>query len=206
MSEREIYIVGTKVGGFKHNDGTDTNIIILIHILLFYCMNKMSSQDRRVMTISNQNNWPLVNYRDAQGRGFPCACRTHYLRQAKNNGSKQQMKPNREHKNTSRQKIQKPHTHKIHSSHELKIKSNSITFQVFYKIQRMHGCTTTVRAECTHMERGSRLLTSDRLLVLCFSLWLSSGSDLYPASMSTKRKHRVNPKHVTWTMEHLSHK
>ena len=30
------------------------------------------------------------------------------------------MKPNRVHKNTSRQKIQKPHTHKIHSSHELK--------------------------------------------------------------------------------------
>ena len=88
----------------------------------------MSSQDRRVMTISNQNYWPLVNYRDAQGRGFPCACRTHYLRQAKNNGSKQQMKPNREHKNTSRQKIQKSHTHKIHSRHELKSKSNSIFF------------------------------------------------------------------------------
>lgn len=70
----------------------------------------------------------------------------------------------------------------------------------------MNSKSNTVRAECTHMERGSRLLTSDRLLVLCFSLWLSSGSDLYPASMSTKRKHRVNPKHVTWTMEHLSHK
>ena len=27
------------------------------------------------MNISNQNYWPLVNYRDAQGRGFPCACR-----------------------------------------------------------------------------------------------------------------------------------
>lgn len=139
MSEREIYIVGTEVGGFKHNDGTDTNIIILIHILLFYCMNKMSSQDRRVMTISNQNYWPLVNYRDAQGRGFPCACRTHYLRQAKNNGSKQQMKPNREHKNTSRQKIQKPHTHKIHSSRELKNQNQTVL--LFKYFTRFRECT-----------------------------------------------------------------
>ena len=91
------------------------------------------------MTISNQNNWPLVNYRDAQGRGFPCACRTHYLRQAKNNGSKQQMKPNREHKNTSRQKIQKPHTHKIHSSPELKNQNQTVL--LFKYFTRFRECT-----------------------------------------------------------------
>ena len=166
----------------------------------------MSSQDRRVMNISNQNYWPLVNYRDAQGRGFPCACRnTTYgrLKTMEASSKWNQIVCTKTHQGKKFRNL-------IHIRFTLvmnsKIKSNSITFQVFYKIQRMHGCMTTVQAECTHMERGSRLLTSDRLLVLCFNLWLSSGSDLYPASMSTKRKHRVNPKHVTWTMEHLSHK
>lgn len=109
--------------------------------------------------------WKLHNYWERFRFCFRVILGHHYLRQAKTMEATSKWNQNHVHKKKKNIKPKVSHTSFFISTDQ------NQTIQIFnYTIQRKCKLIEKGRKLWTHIERGSLLLTSDRLFVLCFSL------------------------------------